>query len=165
MFLLVTGTALDLFKYLLLEDLGALLGLAIALVGVGFAVTTGDGRFDGIASITIGLMLGAIAVVMAVEMKSLLIGESARIPMRADIVAVLEGHPQVVRVIHMRTQHLGPDELLVAAKLEFASDLTAPDLAGVIDALEANLRERVPIARAIYLEPDVHHGPEDPEAG
>jgi cation diffusion facilitator family transporter len=107
----------------LLEDTGALLGLVLALAGVGLAVWTGDARFDGFASIAIGALLAVIAVILASEMKSLLMGESAAPAMRDAIRRALESHPQVERLIHMRTQHLGPDELLVAAKLEFAERL------------------------------------------
>jgi cation diffusion facilitator family transporter len=142
----------------LLEDTGALLGLLLALAGVGLAAWTGDARFDGLASISIGVLLGVIAIVLAGEMKSLLIGESAD-PRTADAIrARLESHPQVTRLIHMRTQHLGPDELLVAAKLEFSDELSLGELARAIDSVETAVRERVPIARVIYLEPDVHRG-------
>jgi cation diffusion facilitator family transporter len=143
---------------ILLEDVGALLGLVFALTGVGLAAATGDARFDGYASIAIGALLAAIAGVLAVEMQSLLIGESADRPTLAAIRSTLQEHAQVERVIHMKTQHLGPDELLVAAKLEFSDGLSVPELAAVIDDIEHTLREAVPIARVIYLEPDVHRG-------
>jgi len=148
----------------LLEDTGALLGLLFALAGVGLAVLTGDARFDGFASIAIGALLAVIAVVMASEMKSLLMGESAAPGTIEAIRSTLQSHPQVVRIIHMRTQHLGPDELLVAAKIEFAVELGFPELARAIDVIESSVRERVPIARAIYLEPDIQHGGHEPAA-
>jgi cation diffusion facilitator family transporter len=148
----------------LLEDTGALLGLLLALVGVGLAIWTGDARFDGFASIAIGGLLAAIAIVLAGEMKSLLIGESADPATRDEIGSALQSHPQVERLIHMRTQHLGPDELLVAAKLEFADGLSAAELARAIDAIEELVRERVPIARVIYLEPDLHRTARGPAA-
>jgi cation diffusion facilitator family transporter len=142
----------------ILEDTGALLGLVLALTGVGLATWTGDSRYDGFASIAIGILLGMIAVVMSAEMKSLLMGESADPAARGEIRSALESHPVVIRVIHMRTQHLGPDELLVGAKLEFSSELAIRDLARAIDEVEAAIRARVPIARVIYIEPDVYRG-------
>ncbi|MFQ5415498.1 MAG: cation diffusion facilitator family transporter [Myxococcota bacterium] len=140
----------------LLEDTAALLGLVIALVGIGLAVVTGDSRFDGAATVGIGVLLGVIAVVLAVETKSLLIGESADRATRDAIASIVEDHPDVTRLIHMRTQHLGPDELLVAAKVEFARNLGVVGIAHSIDDVEERIRASVPIARVIYLEPDLH---------
>lgn len=140
----------------LLEDVGALLGLLFALAGVGLAVALDDTRFDAWGTIAIGSLLGAIAIVLAVEMKSLLIGESAAADRRREILAALEGAPAVKRVIHMRTLHIGPDELLLAAKLELDAALDFAGVAAAIDAAEAAVRARVPEARMIYLEPDVH---------
>jgi len=142
----------------LLEDVGALLGLLMALIAVTLSIVTGDARFDGFGSIAIGLLLGGIAWVMAVEMKSLLLGEAASEKRQAEIRDALEGHPEVVHVIHMRTEHLGPDELLVAAKLEFVRDRSVGELAALIDDVESRLRERVPIARVVYIEPDIRRG-------
>jgi len=139
----------------LLEDVGALLGLGFALIGVALAVATGNPRFDAIGSIAIGLLLGAIAVVLASEMKSLLIGEAASPAVEARIRSAIESSPSVRRLIHMRTLHLGPEELLLGAKLEFAAGLDGPALARCIDAVEAHVRAEVPEARVIYLEPDV----------
>ena len=139
----------------LLEDLGALLGLVIALAGLTLAVTTGEPRFDGAATLAIGLLLVAIAVILVVEMKSLLIGEAASPGQQRLIQEGIEGTPHVRALLHMRTLHLGPDELLVAAKIELAPGLTSHEVAGAINAAEARVREAVPIARAIYLEPDI----------
>ena len=140
----------------LLEDFGALLGLMIALLGVGLASWLGDPRFDALGSIGIGLLLGVIAVILAVEMKSLLIGESASPEHSQAIQSAIEAAPDVRRLIHLRTQHIGPDELLVAAKLEFDAGLDFAALAIAIDRVEAAIRAQVPLARLIYLEPDVH---------
>ena len=137
----------------LLEDLGALLGLALALTGLTFAVVTDEPRYDGVGTLAIGILLVAIAVVLVVEMKSLLIGESASGEQQARILAEIEGTPRVSRVIHMRTLHLGPDELLVAAKVEFAPSLSTREVADTIDTIEGRVRSAVPIARVIYLEP------------
>jgi cation diffusion facilitator family transporter len=140
----------------LLEDLGALLGLLFALAGVLLADATGNSRFDALGSLTIGLVLAAIAVTLMREMKSLLMGESASEPTEDAIRSAVEAHPRVRRVIHMRTQHLGPDELLVGAKVEFEGVFSdAESLAHTIDDVERRLRDAVPAARVVYLEPDV----------
>jgi cation diffusion facilitator family transporter len=140
----------------LLEDTGAELGLAFALFGVVMAHQTGDGRWDALGSVAIGLLLIVIAVVLIVEMKGLLIGESAGPADRAAIVAAIEGGPHVDRLIHLRTEHIGPDEILVAAKVEYASSLTFDAVVDAINATERAVRDAVPAARVIYLEPDLH---------
>ena len=142
----------------LLEDLGALVGLLFALAGVTTALVTGEERWDAIGSIAIGSLLVLIAVVLAIEMKSLLIGESASTGNDAAIRSALLSGPEVTRVIHLRTQHIGPDELLVAAKVE-CSATSVEELAAAIDTVERRVREAVPIARMIYLEPDVYREP------
>jgi cation diffusion facilitator family transporter len=138
----------------LLEDTGALAGLALAVTGLGLAVATDEPRFDAIGSIAIGLLLGVIAVVLAVEMKSLLIGESAGASTRAAIEAAMRDAPEVRSIIHTRTLQLGPEEVLVAAKLDFHAGSTA-ELAPAIDSVEAQIRAAAPEARLIYLEPDL----------
>ncbi|OQR59541.1 cation transporter [Streptomyces maremycinicus] len=153
----------------LLEDLGALVGLILALGGVGLALLTGDGVWDGIGTLCIGVLLILIALVLAAETKSLLLGEAATgEDIRKIEAAVLDGH-DVTRVIHMRTLHLGPEELLVAAKIAVQHDDTAGQVATAINAAEARIRAAVPIARVIYLEPDIFSEAEaakgsDPEA-
>ena len=139
----------------LLEDAAALFGLVIALVAVGVAMITDNARWDGAGTVAIGLLLGVIAVLLATEMRSLLIGEAASASDLEAITETIGSSPHVERLIHIKTQHLGPDELLVAAKVAFPPDLTFRDVAGAIDELEARVRERVPYARAIYVEPDV----------
>jgi cation diffusion facilitator family transporter len=146
---------------ILLEDLGALVGLVFALLGVGLAVLTGEPRFDAMGSIAIGLLLVVIAFVLATEMRSLLIGEAASADEEHAIrTALLSG--ALKRVIHMRTTHLGPDELLVAAKIELDSTLSFAEVAREIDAAEARVRAAVPTARLMYLEPDVYRASEPP---
>ncbi len=152
----VRGSKQPELPVVLLEDLGALLGLLIALLGVGLATWLGDPRFDAMGSIGIGVLLGAIAVILAVEMKSLLIGESATPAHLEAIEAAIASVPSVRRVIHLRTQHIGPEELLVGAKLEFEPDLDVGGVAGAIDRVEAAIRERVPLSTMIYVEPDLH---------
>ncbi|MFF5506484.1 cation diffusion facilitator family transporter [Streptomyces roseolus] len=140
----------------LLEDLGALVGLILALGGVGLALATGDGVWDGIGTLCIGVLLIAIAIVLAAETKSLLLGEAAGLDDVKKIEdAVVDGET-VTRLIHMRTLHLGPEELLVAAKIAVRHDETATEVARAIDAAEERIRAAVPIARVIYLEPDVY---------
>jgi divalent metal cation (Fe/Co/Zn/Cd) transporter len=139
----------------LLEDLGAVTGLLFALAGVGLAMLTGDGRFDAAGSIAIGVLLGVIAFVLAVEMKSLLIGESARPSVSLQIRDAIAGAPHVRRILDLRTLHIGPDELLVTAKVELDGDLTFSEVARVVDETQSRVRAEVPAARFIYLEPDV----------
>ena len=142
----------------LLEDMGAMLGLVLALLGVSLAHWTGDPRFDAAGSVAIGILLMVISVVLAIEMKSLLIGEAARPRQVESIRALIEGSPGIERVIHMRTLHLGPDEILVAAKLEFAAHLDFTGVAQAIDSAEDTLRREHPSVGPIYLEPDLHRG-------
>lgn len=138
----------------LLEDAGALLGLLLALGGVGLSVLTGDPLWDGIGTLGIGLLLGAIAIILIVETKSLLIGEGSS-PQEVDrICGALVGRG-VDRVIHLRTQYLGPDELLIAAKIAVPATLSTAEVAQVIDGAEARVRGAIPAARIIYLEPDL----------
>jgi len=139
----------------LLEDLGALLGLLFALCGLGLAMVTGDPRFDAIGSIAVGVLLTIIAVVLSIEMRSLLVGESASDDAIAKIRDALGEDGKITRVIHMRTTHLGPDELLVGAKVELDAALTFTEVADAINAAEDRVRQRVPSARVIYVEPDI----------
>jgi cation diffusion facilitator family transporter len=139
----------------LLEDTAALTGLVLALLGVGLSTVTGNAVFDGLGTVAIGLLLVAVAAILAVETKSLLLGESATPEMQRRIVAAIGEGEEVQSVIHMRTQHLGPEELLVAAKIAVRSDDTAASVARAIDAAERRIRAAVPIARVIYLEPDI----------
>ncbi|MBQ1094384.1 cation diffusion facilitator family transporter [Streptomyces sp. B93] len=153
----------------LLEDLGALVGLILALVGVSLALATGDGVWDGIGTLCIGVLLILIAVVLAIETKSLLLGEAAGAEEVRKIEAATVDGDTVTRIIHMRTLHLGPEELLVAAKVAVRHDDTATEIAAAINAAESRIRDAVPIARVIYLEPDIYSETEaakgpDPEA-
>jgi cation diffusion facilitator family transporter len=143
---------------LLLEDFGALVGLTFALTGVVVAKITDNPRFDALGSIAIGILLAFIAAVLVVEMKSLLIGESATKAQRELIAAAINEHPKTSRLIHMRTEHLGPEELLVGAKIEFIDCMEAPTLAAAIDDVEVAIRAAVPDARVIYIEPDIFRG-------
>lgn len=139
----------------LLEDFAALVGLVLALVGVSLTLLTDNGVWDGAATVAIGVLLVVVAVVLAIETKSLLLGEGATLDAVTRIEAALLADESVTRVIHMKTLHLGPDELLVAAKIAVRGTDTAEQVARTIDAAEARIREAEPVARVIYLEPDV----------
>lgn len=152
----IRGTKQPELPVVLLEDVGALTGLFVALGGVVMAHVTEDARWDAVGSISIGVLLIVIAIVLAIEMKSLLIGESASAGERAAIVGAIETGPQVDRLIHIRTEHIGPDEILVGAKVEYASTLSADELVVAINATEDAIRAVVPAATVIYLEPDLH---------
>ncbi|MGW0661439.1 cation diffusion facilitator family transporter [Streptodolium elevatio] len=144
----------------LLEDLGALVGLFLALGGVGLTVITDEPVWDGIGTLCIGILLVVIAVVLALETRSLLLGEAADLDtIRAIEKAMVDGD-DVERIIHMRTLHLGPEELLVAAKIAVNARDTAAEVASAINGAEERIRTAVPIARVIYLEPDIYHAPE-----
>jgi cation diffusion facilitator family transporter len=139
----------------LLEDVGALMGLVFALVGVTLAHVLHDSRYDAMGSIAIGVLLIVIAVVLAVQMKSLLIGESADLATQRALDEAILATPEIRSIIHMRTLQMGPEDILVAAKVEMASSIGYPDMAAAIDAAELRMRAAVPDARVIYLEPDV----------
>jgi len=139
----------------LLEDTGALIGLIFALLGVGLTMLTGDAMWDGIGTMMIGALLGVIAVILMVEMHSLLIGEGATADDSNAIEAALVTTPHVDRVIHLRTQYLGPDEMLVGAKIALAAGTDLATVARTIDNAEAAVRAKVPAAKVIYLEPDL----------
>jgi len=140
---------------ILLEDFGALLGLVFAMFGVSFAVITGDGRWDGMGAMAIGTLLIIIAIILIREMSAMLVGEGA-LPEEYDAVkAALESAPLVERVIHLRTLHVGPDALLVGAKIAIRRCDTAQDIAEGIDEAERLLRLAVPSAQYVFLEPDL----------
>jgi cation diffusion facilitator family transporter len=146
----------------LLEDSAALLGLLFAFLGVLLSEVTGHAEWDGVGSVGVGLLLACAAFIVGYETKSLLIGESASEEASAKIVAAIEGGPEQFHLIHLRTSHIGPENLLVAAKIGVPVDLTAADLAAGINAAEKRIRAAVSIAETIYLEPDIYHpGQED----
>jgi len=153
----------------ILEDTGALIGLAFALAAVGLAVVTKNGVWDGVGSIVIGTLLAIIAIILSIEMKSLLIGESATEVDEDAIRDAIDESPVVNELISLRTEHIGPDEILVAAKVEFDRSLTMAQLAVAIDEVEVAIRAAVPAAKRIFLEPDVVKpelgGSEDPWSG
>lgn len=145
----------------LLEDTGAMTGLVLALTGVGLAQITGDPIWDGIGTLAIGILLVAISIVLTIEMKSLLIGEAATKEHIDAITGAVASVGSVNRVIDLRTQHIGPEELLVAGKIEFDRSLTNPQISDAIDEVESALRDAVALEMQIYLEPDLY----DPNHG
>ena len=147
---------------ILLEDFGALIGLMFALIGVSLAVITGDGRFDALGAMAVGSLLVVIAIFLAMEMTAMLIGESA-LPEEVDAIrAALESSDGVLRVIHLRTLHVGPDELLVGAKIAVARSGTGIEIAEAIDSAERALRSAVPSAKYVFLEPDIDRNASPP---
>ena len=145
----------------LLEDFAALIGLVLALTGVGLTWATGNPVFDAIGTICIGVLLVLVAIVLGIETKSLLIGEGATVEDTTKIRDAINAQPQVESLIHMKTLYLGPDELLVAAKVAFARTKKLAEVAAAINDLEVAVREAVPAARVIYIEPDVFTTPNE----
>lgn len=141
---------------LLLEDSGALIGLLLALAGTTLTLITGNADFDAYATLGIGLLLAIIAIVLIIEMRSLLLGEAASPQAAVRLRAAIESTPSVRRLIHVRTLHLGPEELLVAAKIEFDGSLDFAGVSAAIDDTEARIRLADPQASMIYLEPAIH---------
>jgi cation diffusion facilitator family transporter len=140
---------------ILLEDVAALCGLFFALVGVGLSLLTHNLWWDVAGTVLIGLLLVAVAIVLGIETKSLLIGESAAAPAEERILTALAGTDGIDRVVHLKTLHLGPDEVLVAAKIAVPAADSAAEVAEAIDAAERSIREAEPVARVIYLEPEI----------
>jgi cation diffusion facilitator family transporter len=143
----------------LLEDTAAELGLSLAFVGVGLAALTGDPLYDGLGTLGIGALLAVVAIVLGIEMYSLLLGEAASPQEQATIRQTIAGTAEVARLIQLRTMHLGPEELLVVATMELRPELSSEDAARLIDEVQERLREAVPSARIIYLEPQLPVSP------
>ncbi len=141
------------FPVLLVEDSAALTGLVFALLGVAVAQITGNPVFDGIGTLAIGILLVLVGIFLAIEMQSLLLGESALPEQQETILAEVAACPGIAKLIHMKTQHLGPDDLLVALKVDFEPGTTLADAAEVINDCEARIRSAVPVATRIYVEP------------
>jgi divalent metal cation (Fe/Co/Zn/Cd) transporter len=139
----------------LLEDTAAEVGLSVAFVGVGLAALTGDPLYDALGTLAIGALLAVVAVVLGIEMFRLLVGEAASPQEQAAIRRTLASTPGVAQLLQLHTMHLSPDELLVVGKVEMDPDLSADNVARVIDAAQARVRQAVPSARVVYLEPDL----------
>lgn len=139
----------------LLEDIAALLGLVFALLGVGLTILTGNPLWDGIGTLAIGALLIAVAIILGIEMASLLVGEGANPEDAIRIRDAINAHPKVEALIHMKTLYVGPEELLVGAKIALARTTQLTQIAAAINDVEQAIRTAVPVARIIYLEPDV----------
>ncbi len=143
----------------LLEDFAALIGLVLALGGVGLTILTGNPLFDALGTIAIGVLLVLVAIALGIETKSLLVGEGASPADTSKIRDAINANAEVEALIHMKTLYLGPEELLVGAKVAFAKTKKLADVAASINTLEKAIREAVPVARVIYIEPDVYVEP------
>ncbi|MET0161141.1 MAG: cation diffusion facilitator family transporter [Microbacteriaceae bacterium] len=143
----------------LLEDAAALTGLVLALSGVGLSVITGDAVFDALGTIAIGLLLIAVAVLLGIETASLLIGEGAGPADVARIRTAILAGDEAKSIIHMKTLHLGPDELMVGAKIAMSPSKRLSQISADVNAIEARIREAVPLATVVYIEPDVYVNP------
>jgi cation diffusion facilitator family transporter len=157
----VRRTKIPELAVVVLEDIGALIGLGFALVGITLASVFDEARWDAVGSLAIGVLLVMIAILLAVEMASLLVGEAAAPEVIARMRVVFDAHPEVSCVIALRTQHVGPDDIMVNAKLEFDPTLSVARLAAVVNELEVELRNAEPRARTIFIEPDVYRASED----
>jgi cation diffusion facilitator family transporter len=143
----------------LLEDIAALTGLVLAFLGVMLTIITGNERWDAIGTILIGVLLVLVAIVLGIETKSLLVGEGASSNDTVRIRNAINADSDVESLIHLKTLYLGPEELLVAAKVAFPTRMKLAEVAASINALETRVRAEVPVARVIYIEPDVYVAP------
>lgn len=148
---------------ILLEDLAALLGLVVAFAAVSLTLITENGYFDVAGTATIGVLLVVVAITLAIEVKSLLVGESATKESNAKIRGAIESTPGVTQIIHLKTLHIAPEELLVAVKIGVAEDATGAQIAEAINAAERNVRQAEPMATQIFIEPDVFNADHVPD--
>ena len=155
LFRFIRTTKVPELPVVILEDFGALIGLVIAFVAL-LLTWQVDSIYDGIGTLLIGLLLGAIAVLLAIEMKSLLIGEAAAPEDLDAICEAIVADEDVSHLIHIRTEHVGAEEILVAAKIGLEPGLDLRGAATAIDRVEASIRAVVPSAELIYLEPDLY---------
>ena len=142
----------------LLEDAGALFGMVIALAAITLVKTTGEPIWDGIGTLSIGVLLGVIAIILAREMHSLIIGEAASETDLSKIVSVIENNTQVVQLVEIRTQHLGPEEILIGVRVAFHETLQTKDIARLINKLEDDIRTEIKNAGPIFIEPEITKG-------
>ena len=136
----------------LFEDAAAMIGLGLAALGLFLAQLTGLSMFDGIASLSIGVLLGLVAIILGFESRSLLLGESVTPGVRESILQAVRKHGEVREVINLQTMHLGPEDILVALEVNLADELSTDEIEAVVDRIEASIRERVPEARRIFVE-------------
>lgn len=146
----------------LLEDIAALTGLLCALLGVGLTLITGNAMWDALGTLAIGALLVCVAVILGIETKSLLIGEGVSESDLNTITEAIEADPVIERIVHMKTLYLGPDELLIAAKIALPGECRLHEIAQTINDAEARIRRAIPTATIIYIEPDVWVNQADP---
>ena len=144
-------------KTALFEDIAAVIGVLLALAGVGLHELTGDHRFDGAASIAIGVLLGVVAIGLGRDAKGLLIGESALPEERDTMREVIEGRPEVDRLVELLTMTMGPSELLVAARLDLTDGIESDAIERMASEIEHELREAVPSVSHVFLDPTPPH--------
>nr|WP_270910991.1 cation diffusion facilitator family transporter [Leucobacter sp. UCMA 4100] len=144
---------------ILLEDFAALVGLVLAFFGVGLTALTGNCIYDALATIAIGVLLIAVAVVLVIEVSSLLVGEGANPEDLAKIEAAIVSVKGVERIIHMKTLYLGPEELMIGVKISVGPERKVRELSFLINQAERHVRAQVPHAKVIYIEPDVWRDP------
>lgn len=149
----------------LLEDVAALLGLAFALSGVGLTLLTHNGLWDVAGTALIGVLLIVVAGILAVETRSLLIGESATPESVKGIETALSLSDGVERIVHLRTLHMGPDEVMVTVKIAVDPALSAQRVADIINGAEAAIRGTNPMVTTVYIEPDIWHGASSEPSG
>jgi cation diffusion facilitator family transporter len=148
---------------ILLEDLAALVGLIVAFAAVALTLITENGYFDVAGTATIGVLLVVVAITLAIEVKSLLLGESATKESIAKIRGAIESTPGVTRIIHMKTLHIAPEELLVAVKIGVSEQSTGAQIADAINAAERNVRAAEPMSTQVFIEPDIFKADYVPE--
>lgn len=136
----------------LFEDSAALLGLLTALAGITLAQVTGQAWFDGLASVVIGIILGITAIWLAIETKSLLIGESACAHVIRGIRKLLHEEQSIERINEVLSMHMGPDDVLVAISADFRDEITAGRVEQTVERLEHAIRERYPEVKRIFIE-------------
>jgi divalent metal cation (Fe/Co/Zn/Cd) transporter len=135
--------------------LAATLGLVLAMIALGVAAATGDSRWDGIGSVAIGVVLIAVAIFLAIEIKSLLVGEAADGSIGEACRDLAKGEPHVKELLNVITVQQGPGQVMVAIKARFDGAIQADQIAGVINTFESKLRERCPEVKWIFMEPDL----------
>jgi len=129
-------------------------GLAVALVAVSASWITGDLRYDALGSIAIGVLLVIVAIVVAVEVKALLVGQGVEKPVRKEMLAFLEAEPAIESVLELLTLHMGAD-VMVAVKAQMRELESQPKLIDEINAIEGRFKVRFPQTEWIFFEPDV----------
>lgn len=136
------------------ENSAAVLGLIIAIIALLVSYYTGDSRYDAVGSLAIGIVLIFVAIFLAIEVKSLLIGESADLIILETIEAIIQNEPNITQIINCRTIQQGPGEVLVCVKIKCSPDLNTESISKLINHFEKELRSTRPEVKWLYVEPD-----------